>query len=65
MAIMALAGAGKGLCVLLLAITQQRGRVVVLVAQMAHTSQGSSAIGTIRISARTDLEKTDIKINQV
>lgn len=60
MAIMALAGAGKELCVLLLAVTQQCRRVMVLEVQMACASQGSSTTGTIHVSTKTDREKTDI-----
>lgn len=60
MEIMALAGAGKELCVLLFAVTQQCSWDMVLEIQMTCVSQGSSTIGTIHISAKTDQEKTDI-----
>lgn len=57
---MALAGAGKELCVLLFAVTQQCSWNVVLEAQMTCVSQGSSTTGTTYLSIKTYQEKTDI-----
>lgn len=60
MAIMALAGAGKELRVLLFAVTQQDGWEMVLEAQMTCVSQRSSTTDMIYISVKTDQEKNDI-----